>query len=170
VLAILLAEKRKQFLREHWNGSILKIGLGNSWFAQDYNWSHLASNQYSVYAAWGVRAGKWGQGILLAQYARTFSDDIKEQYKTSWVYGARVIAGNYWIQGSLELAFHTHTYGRLFGKLRNDINTIRTAAGVEARLADRLWAHISFGVNGPYSDFARNDGVVLAGGLKYAFR
>jgi hypothetical protein len=170
VLAILIAEKRKQFLREHWNAGILKIGLGNSWFAPDYNWSHLESNKFSVYAAWGIKAGKWGQGILFGQYARTFSQDIAERNRTSWVYGGRVIAGNYWVHGTIEAAFHTHTYGRLFGKIRNDVNTIRGAAGVEARVTNGLWVQVSVGVNGPYSDFAKNDGVVLAGALKYAFK
>jgi hypothetical protein len=170
VLAILIAEKRKQFLRERWNAGILKIGLGNSWFAQDYNWSHLETNRFSAYASWGIRAGKWVQGILFGQYARTFSDDIAEKNKTSWVYGGRVIAGTYRIQGTIEAAFHTHTYGRLFGKIRNDVNTIRGAAGVEVWIAKGLWAQLSVGVNGPYSDFAKNDGVVLAGALKYAFK
>ena len=81
-----------------------------------------------------------------------------------------MIAGNYWVHGTIEAAFHTHTYGRLFGKIRNDVNTIRGAAGVEARVTNGLWVQVSVGVNGPYSDFAKNDGVVLAGALKYAFK
>lgn len=170
VLAILIAEKRKQFLRERWNAGVLKVGLSNSWYAPDFNWSHLQSNKFSAYASWAIRVTKWGQGILFTQYARTFTDSIPDKHRSSWVYGGRVIVGNYWIHGSIEAAFHTHTYSRLFGKIRNDVNTIRGTAGLELRLTNGLWLQATVGVNGPYSDFARNDGVVLAGALKYAFK
>jgi len=170
VLGVLIEEKRKRFLREHWNAGVLRMGLGNIWYAPDYNWSHLQSNKFSAYASWGIRVTKWGQGILFAQYARTYTEDVSSKSRSSFVYGGRVIVGNYWIHGSLETAFHTHTYSRFFGKIKNDVNTIRGSAGLEARLTNGLWLQLSCGVNGPYSDFAKNDGVVLTGALKYAFK
>lgn len=170
VLAVLIAEKRRQFLREHWNAGVLKIGVGNTWYAPDFNWTHLQFNKFSAYVSWGIRIGKWGQGILFAQYAKTFTEDVVEKNSSSWVYGGRLIAGNYWIHGTVETAFHTHTYSRFFGKIRNDVNTVRGAAGIELRLAKGLWMQLTGGLNGPYSDFAKNDGVVLAGGLKYAVK
>lgn len=170
ILKILIEEKRKQFLREHWNAGVLKIGAGTTWYAPDFNWSHLQFNKFSAYASWGVRLARWGQGILFAQYAKTYTEDVAEQSSTSWVYGGRVIAGNYRIQGTVEAAFHTHTYSRFFGKIRNDVNTIRGAAGIEARLVKGLWVQLTCGLNGPFTDFARNDGLVLAGALKYAIK
>lgn len=170
VLSILIAEKRQRFLREHWNAGVLRIGLGNIWYAPDYNWSHLQFNKFSAYVSWAIRVTKWGQGILFTQYARTYTEDVVGKNRSSFVYGGRVIIGNYWIHGSLETAFHTHTYSRLFGKIRNDLNTIRGTAGLEARLTNGLWLQLTCGLNGPYSDFAKNDGVVLTGALKYTFK
>jgi hypothetical protein len=168
VLKKLIEEERNKFARQHWNAGALKAGIGNVWYAPDFNWSHIQTNKFSSFVSWAFRVGPWGQGILFAQYTQTYTQDVK--HRSSWVYGGRAVGGNYWIHGSIEAALHTRTYGRLFGRTRNDINTIRGTIGVEVRAARGLWAEAVIGLNGPYSDFAKNDGVWLAGSLKYTFK
>lgn len=167
-LARLVDEERKRFVQDHWNAGVLKIGLGNTWYAPDFNWSHLQSNKFSSFVTWAFRVGKWGQGIVFTQYTRTYAEDVK--HKSSWVYGGRVVGGIYRVHGSLELALHSRTYSRFFGKIRDNINTIRGSAGVEARVTKGLWVEVVVGVNGPYSDFARNDGGLVIANLKYTFK
>lgn len=168
VLVKLVEEEQNKFVSTHWNAGVLKVGLGNIWHAPDFNWSHVQSYKFSSFASWAFRVGPWGQGILFAQYSHTYAKDVK--YRSSWVYGGRAVAGNYWIHGSVEAALHTRTYSRFFGRTRTDVNTVRGTLGVEIRAARGLWLEVAVGMNGPYSDFAKNDGLVVTGNLKYTFK
>jgi len=166
--ADIVADKRKQFKKAHWNAGILKIGAGQIWNSSTNTWNQIQSQKFSSFLAWGIKIATWGQGIIIAQYGHTYNDS---SYKVNQaIIGGRLIGGSNNIHGSIEGVYESDTYTPI-GDVpsKKEMDNLRSTIGVEIRMSDGLWVELATGITGPPADFFKNAGMIGLGSIKYCF-
>jgi hypothetical protein len=139
------AEAWEAWTADHWNAARLAIAF--AWGVR-LEESELDERDYAGWKAWGVGSAPLGRrGQLIGQFAREYRPRLAEEVEfREWSLGARALAGSPRINGFVEALVVSRD-----GRARDAEPTPENgesgiwSAGVEARVAEGLWASAGFG-------------------------
>lgn len=151
---------------EHWNAA--RLAVATAWGVR-LEASELDQRDYAGWGAWAVGALPLSRrGQLILQLAREDRPRLGEATEVSeWSVGARALAGSPTINGFVELlAESREEEGDELTDSAVDEGTSIWSAGIEARVAEGLWASAGFGSRfSALNDAAEKTFVVL--GLRW---
>lgn len=143
------SEAYEAWTAEHWNAARLAVAAAWGVRLED---SELDERDYAGWRAWAVGAAPLGRkGQLIAQLAREDRPALGEEpaFET-WTAGARALAGSPRINGFVELLAESRAVDEIEVEadtkpLDEDDGSGIWSAGIEARVAEGLWASAGFG-------------------------
>ena len=142
------AEAYEAWTADHWNAA--RFAVAFAWGAR-LEESELDDRDYAGWKAWAVGAAPLGRrGQVLGQLAREDRPELGDEPAfATWSAGARALAGSPRLQGFVELVAESRDVeGEAIdpetGTAGDDGSGI-WSAGIEARLAEGLWASAGFG-------------------------
>jgi len=143
------AEAWEAWTAERWNAA--RLAVAAAWGARLHA-SELDERDYAGWRSWAVGAAPLGhRGQLIAQLAREERPALGEKPAfDAWTAGARVLAGSPQINGFLELLAESREVDEVAVEgdaepPEEDDGTGIWSAGIEARVAEGLWASAGFG-------------------------
>ena len=142
------AEAWEAWTAEHWNAA--RLAVAAAWGAR-LEASELDERDYAGWRAWAVGAAPLGnRGQLIAQLSREERPALGDEPAfDAWTAGARVLAGSPRINGFLELLAESREVDEAIegdaAPPNEDDGTGIWSAGIEARVAEGLWASAGFG-------------------------
>jgi hypothetical protein len=143
------AEAWEAWTAERWNAA--RLALAAAWGAR-LQASELDDRDYAGWRAWAVGAAPLGRGgQLIGQLSREERPALGEEARFgAWTAGARVLAGSPRINGFLELLAESRQVDEVAVEggaepPDEDDGTGIWSAGIEARVAEGLWASAGLG-------------------------
>ncbi len=114
-------------------------------------------------ASTSIGVGNWGQLIGMIQYTNFFKADTN--YKSNFLTGVRLIAGNSNLQVSLEWGYNNSK--SIDGK--KDYVYSRATLGAEVKITDGIWFEVATGLNNTLKGTQKSTPIAL-GAFKYALQ
>jgi hypothetical protein len=143
------AEAYEAWTANHWNAA--RLAVAAAWGAR-LRESELDDREYAGWRAWAVGSARLGRrGQLIAQLAREDRPALGDESAfEAWTAGARALAGSPRVNGFLELLAESRDVEpvEVVGEEEppdEDDGTGIWSAGVEARVAEGLWASAGLG-------------------------
>jgi hypothetical protein len=148
---------------EHWNAA--RLAVAAAWGVR-LEASELDRRDYAGWGAWAVGALPLGpRGQVIVQLAREERPRLGEEPEFGeWSVGARALAGSPTINGFVELLAESRDEeGEEVAESPVDEGSSIWSAGIEARVAEGLWASAGFGSRFSALDDAAEKTFVLLG-------
>jgi hypothetical protein len=143
------AEAWEAWTAQRWNAA--RVAVAAAWGAR-LEGSELDERDYAGWKAWAVGALPLGRrGQLIAQLSREDRPELGEDpLFVDWSAGIRALVGSPTINGFVELLAESHEVDAIEAEeevapLDDDDGSGVWSAGIEARVAEGLWASAGFG-------------------------
>lgn len=162
-LSKLLKEKLDDFKKKSWNARVLQLNIGTVFNSNNSTWKKLSTDRFSGFISYADGISSWGQIIINAQAFWSAQND--NEVSNKYLGGARFIAGNSDIRGSIEFIYSSTKKRDISEK----DNKLKAALGFELKLTDGVWLETAIGVENLVNDFNESSIISLAN-FKYTFK
>jgi hypothetical protein len=151
------------FKKRTWNSRVLQFNGGIVFSSNNSTWKKLTPNRFVGCVSYSDGFSSWGQFVINAQGFWSAND--VNWLSNKYSIGARFLAGNSDVRGSVEFIYSTVKGKNILEKE----DKLKAALGFEIKISEGIWLETAVGVDNVISDFDKSDIISLAN-FKYTFK